>query len=278
MLFVVLAAAAFARPPECDDVGLKGWKKALAASEEALRVGEMGKADAMLDATETRLACLVELAPSELLGRFARQRAYQTMVEFDEVEAARWVQLARVASPALGWPSWVPDRHIVRRLDREPDPIEGRVRDAGLLVPDGGGVFLDGRYLEAPVAEADVPHLLQVANNEGVVIDAEWVNGAAFPDSVLGPADLLVPPAPLWFTDPVDPAVARRERRGRRLQSALGVAATSAAMFTSAWLARGAYAEHPTDGLRTVVNGATVGAATLGVGAAGLGVFAVVAP
>jgi len=278
MLVMALIAGALARPPGCEQVGLKGWKKALAASEEALRVGEFGKAGAMLDETEDRLACLEELAPKELLGAVARQRAYQSMMEFDEVQATQWVQLARITTPEFSWFSWVPDRHIVRRLDREPDPMSGRVRDKGLVIPDGGGVFLDGRYLLVPEAEADVPHLLQVANGEGVVVNAEWISGAAFPDYALSSDAAEAPPPPLWFTNPVDPAELRRARRGRRAQSAAGVAAVSAATFVTAWMARGAYSEHPTDGLRTVVNGATVASGALGVGALGIGVFALVGP
>jgi len=278
MLTLALTAAALARPADCEEVGLKGWEKTLQASGEALRVGELAKADAMLDGIEERLPCLVSLVPDELLGRYARQRAYQLMLEFDEVEAARWFLLSRVVDPELGWPSWVPEQHIVRRLEREPEPMVGRVRDRGLTVPEGGGVFLDGRYLTVPEAEADVPHLLQVADGEGRVIDGAWQSGAAFPDRVLGPDDVQVPPPPLWFTDPVDPAEARRQRQGRRAQSALGVAATAGAVFVSAWVARSAYVDHPTGGLRTVVNGATVASGALGVGALGIGVYALVGP
>ncbi len=276
-MWILGLSAALAASPACRDVTLTGWEEALDASEEALRSGQLAKAGAVLAQTEEQLRCVVQVVPPELLARLGRQRAFQRMLDFDEGQAEQWLSLARSVDPAGSWPSWVPERHVVRRLDATLPRVAGRVEGRGLVVPEGGGVFLDGAYLTQPEALVETPHLLQVAGDDGVVTDAFWMMGAAFPPDVLGPP-VDVPAAPMWFTDPVDPAVAKRQRRGHRAEAALGLAALSAAVFGSAWMARGAYADHPTDGLRTVVNGATAASGVVGGGAVLAAGWALVGP
>jgi hypothetical protein len=266
--------SAMAAPPACGEVPLKGWQEALDASEEALRAGELARAEALLTATTEQLPCVSAVVPTQLLSRLGRQIAYQRMLAFDEVEAEQWLALSVSVDPDGAWPAWVPDRPVVRRLGGTELPPVARV-DGGLVVPEGGGVFLDGGYLTTPEARVEVPHLLQVADDQGRITAGRWMMGAAFPPEVLGP-DVPVPAAPLWFTDPVDPAVARRQRRAQRGSAALGVAALAGALYGSAWMARGAYAEHPTDGLRTVVNGTTAASGGVAVVALGAGVWALV--
>ncbi len=265
-----------ARGADCPNVDLDDWRDALDATDEAFTEARLPDARRLLAGTVQVLPCLKVVVPTDLLGRYARQRAFLYSVDQEGIEALGWYNLARVVDPEGAWPAYVPGRHSARDLSREPAPIRGSMEGQGLLVPDGGGVFLDGRYLFEPVAEAEVPHILQVADGEGVVTWAGWQQGVLFPDNVLGPV-ITVPPAPLWFTDPVDPAVARAEKRKVRFRAAAGFGAMAAGLFGGAHLARASYEQYPTDTMRGVVNGATVGsgvAATAGLVAATLGVVA----
>lgn len=271
-MWILSVGVALAQQPACEPASVQGWEAALDAGEESLRTGAIARASALLERTEEQLRCVVEVVPEPLMVRLGRLRAYEHMIDVDAIEAQRWLGLSLSLDPRGRWPSWVPDAHVARTLEA-PEVVIGRA-DGGLAVPEGGGVFLDGRYLVEPVAQSEVPHLLQVAGADGVVTQAWWIDGAAFPPEVLGPA-VPVPPAPLWFTDPVDPAALRRQRRARRLESAGSLALLSGALFGSAWLARTAYDAHPTDGLRTVVNGTTAASGAAGGLAIGAAIWAV---
>lgn len=276
-MLVVAALAVFsvASAQDCPDVDLDDWRDALAATDAAFEAAQLPKVRAILEGTAKVLPCLKVVVPTDLIGRYARQQAFLRMVDQDGVEATSWFQLARAADPQGSWPPYVPGRHTARDLSREPAPTQGQVEGLGLVVPEGGGVFLDGRYLVSPTAEAEVPHLLQVANGSGEVTFAAWQQGSVFPDVVLGPP-AAVPPAPLWFTDPVDPAVARAERRHNRYLAAGGLGAMAVGLFGGALLARQTYDGHPTDGLRVLVNGATIGSGAAATGALVVGTIGLV--
>ena len=274
MLLALIVA--MAHGADCPDVDLDDWREALDATDAAFAEARLPEARSLLLGTVQVLPCLEEVVPTDLLGRYARQRAFLLMVDQEAIEANGWYQLARAIDPEGAWPSYVPGRHTARDLSREPAPLQGKVEGAGLLVPDGGGVFLDGRYLVEPVAEAEVPHILQVADGNGLVTFASWQEGSVFPEKVLGPV-VTVPPAPLWFTDPVDPAVARAEIRRKRFLATAGLGAMAAGLFGGAHLARVSYVEHPTDTMRGVVNGATVGAGVAATGALVAGTLGLVA-
>ena len=98
-MWILGLSAALAASPACRDVTLKGWEEALDASEEALRAGQLGKAGAVLDQTEEQLRCVVQVVPQELMARLGRQRAFQRMLDFDEVQAEQWLSLARSVDP-----------------------------------------------------------------------------------------------------------------------------------------------------------------------------------
>jgi len=261
---------------DCPDVDVDDWREALDATDAAFAEARLPQALQLLRGTVTVLPCLETVVPTDMLGRYARQRAFMLMVDQEAIEANGWYQLARGIDPEGAWPSYVPGRHTARDLSREPAPMQGRAEGAGLVVPDGGGVFLDGRYLVEPVAEAEVPHLLQVADGEGRVTFAAWQEGSVFPDRVLGPL-VTVPPAPQWFTDPVDPAVARAEIRRTRFLAAAGLGAMAAGLFGGAHLARVSYLDHPTDTMQVVVNGATIGAGVAATGGLVAGTLGLVA-
>lgn len=252
---------AFARDPSCPELYTWQLQGLLDAVDEEYTNLEFQRAQMLLEAAEPRVPCIVQIVPTKDLARFAIRRSYSLALDLDENEAQRWAQLAFALDPHVRWPDYVPEEHSARALlegleTLKPLEIEGK----GLALPAGGGAFLDGRFLDTPHAEPGIPHLLQVGDGAGELVFSDWIDGATFPPTYIG-APLAEPlKLPRWYTSDGRIKKVRpwTESRSRRLESSLGFAVASGAMYTTALLARAAYDERPTDGLFYTTNGATV--------------------
>lgn len=195
LLLALFAQPAHALPAHCTeatratdlDVELE------VAARAALRSGAVGRGAVVgrLDEVGEELTCLDHAADRVQLARFAQLRAIAAFFSQDEPEYTRWVRAARLAAPALDWPQDTPVPLVQledeQELERVPDAyfsLEGR----------GRAVVSNGRPLLAPEAIADTPHLLQVLDRTGRVVRAEWIDGALFPEDLLGGDGPLVPP------------------------------------------------------------------------------------
>lgn len=262
-MLALSALQALARDPSCPDLTVAQFQALIDQVDEAYLGFEVKKAGALLAAAEPRVPCIVEVVPTADVARFAIRRSYSVALELDMSEAQRWLALARSLDPEIPWPGYIPGDHEVRDLTApiaEPLPLRGK----GLVVPPGGGVFLDGRFLERPEAEPGVPHLLQVGDGGGAFVLALWQDGTAFPEEVLGPPLASDPTLPAWYGKPlgtVKPVRTPRpwtESRLRRLEASAGLLAAGGALYGSALVARTAYEQRPTDGLFYAVDGATL--------------------
>lgn len=267
-------APALARPLDCPELFNDQFAAALDEVDAAFEAADFTRARGILQASHERVPCLVEVVPVELMARYALQRAYGEALVIEIEEATRWARLAQALDPAFEWPAYIPSEHEARRLlDGLPPPESASVRGKGLRPDPGGGIFLDGRYLVRPEAEPGIPHFLQVGDGSGEIWLAQWQDGMVFPEDILGPPAAISDEPPAWFGKPPGSVVGPRPVRARRLESSLGFAVAAGTLFGSAWIARTAYEQHPTDGLQLAVNGST--AASAAAGGAALGFFGV---
>lgn len=261
-----LVADAFARDPDCPELHATDLA-ALSDSVDQMYVeNQVASARRALAFAERKLPCMLDVVKKEDVARFAIRYAYS--LEGDP-EAERWVALARALDPELPWPAYVPSGHSIRAVGSEAPPSLSALEGKGFQVPTGGGVFLDGRFLDAPKAEPGVPHLLQVGDGGGNV-ESSWMDGTAFPEDLLGPPlDAPLSP-PAWYAADGSrvkvrkPKEAWSEPRKANLERGAGFALVGGALYGMALAARGAYDDRPTDGLFVTTDGMVVGASAAG--------------
>jgi hypothetical protein len=265
-----LVSPAEARDPSCPDLYLEQFQRFLDEVDLEFEGQRYDNARTLLDAAYPRVPCIVRVVPSTDLAKFAIRRAFSYALDLDENETQRWANLARAVDPQVDWPAYVPADHVVRQTFTTLAPAEAVTAQGGLVIPPGGGVFLDGRFLTAPVAEPELPHLLQVGDAMGRMVVAQWQDGTVFPEELLGPPLAEPPEPPRWFTHPnarIRPPKEPRPwsaARLNRLESSAGFAVAGGTLFASAWVARLAYDDRATDGLFYTVNGATIASGAAG--------------
>jgi hypothetical protein len=281
-----LAAPASAAPTCAEPFSTQDWQLALTAMERAFEAADFDRATQLVAFTEARLPCLPEVVRPGDLARFAQAAAYAALSEGDGENGERWASLALVAAPGLPPPDWIPVSHTARVVlsTTVPPAPAGPTAAAGVLTlsaPAGGGAFLDGRFLPRAEATPGVPHLRQIADRRGRVVDGAWQDGAAFP------ADQLreypeAPSAPAWYQPPalassqssaVDTTVIGApdaKARWGRLTLATGAAAV--VTYGLAWTGRTLWSQQPTDGFRGLTNGATLASGVAAGATVGFGV------
>jgi hypothetical protein len=269
MLLLLPPLVAVAQDAACQSRSIAEFERGLEEVDAAFVGLRFDQAKDLLDRQTDQVRCLVEIVPTSDVAAFDIRKAYAGALSFDPEETVRWGNAARALRPDIQWPSYVPEHHYVRTLLSKVAPVDPAELPDGLVVPESGGVFLDGRFRDTPTAEPDVPHLLQVGDATGRVIVSQWQEGTGFPPALLGPRSAEPPPRPDWSADRASP----RPPRGRLLAAA-ALGAGAGASYVTSWVARGAYARHPTDGWFYVVDGSVVASSGAGLAAVGLAVSA----
>lgn len=226
------------------------------------------KARLLLEAGQPNIPCILQIVPAIDVAAYAIRRAYALELDLDENEAERWASLAFALDPEIEWPAYIPPDHAARRMLDDVPPAETiTLDDKGFVVPLGGGVFVDGRWLAEPRAEQGLPHLLQVGDGTGQLVFSGWIDGVSFPEDFVGPPLAAPLELPKWYSSDGRIRKTARpwsDRRLHRLESSAGFAVVGGTLFTTALLARAAYDDRPTDGLFVTVNGATVASGAAG--------------
>jgi hypothetical protein len=270
--FLLLGASvgtAWARDPDCPELRAADLTALADQVDQLFAEKQVAAARRALVFAEKKLPCVLDVVKTEDVARFALRYAYALAGDVDTPEAQRWALLARALDPSLPWPAYIPAGHQVRELAIGELPAPTTLEGKGLSVPDGGGVFLDGRFLEGPKAEPGVPHLLQVGDAGGN-LETTWIDGTAFPEDLLGPPAGAPPTLPAWYSADGSKVKIQRpkaewsEARRANLERAVGFAAVGGALYGTALSARSAYDVRPTDGLFVATNGAAVAGATAG--------------
>ncbi|MCB9684893.1 MAG: hypothetical protein H6738_15755 [Alphaproteobacteria bacterium] len=277
MLPLLLLGAAWARDPSCPDLYAANFSALIDDVDMAFANMEVERGIGMVISAEPRIPCLIDVPQQQDVARYALRRAWAAALQMNQGDVDRWLGLAKALDPSLPWPSYVPNGHPIRdQADERPTPVVQALDGEGLVVPDGGGVFLDGRFLTKPQGEPGVPHLLQVGDSSGYMAIAMWQDGLAFPDDLLGPPLDTDPVLPEWYGKPLTPGKspkppkpAREKRpwtepRLTNLERGMGFALVGASLWGSALLARSAYDNHPTDALFVATDVGTVGALASG--------------
>jgi hypothetical protein len=270
-LVLVATAAVHARAPTCPELYVPQFERFLEEVDAEFRNQQYDHAKILLDAGYPRIPCIVQVVPTKDLAQFAIRRAYAYALDLDENETQRWASLARALEPSIAWPDYVPAEHAVRKVLDEVEPAVAVTPEGqGLLVPERGGIFLDGRFVTTPTAEPELPHLLQIGDAMGRLTYSDWQDGTMYPKQFVGPPLTEIPDVPRWFTHPNARIRPPREphpwtqSRQNRLESASGFALAGGALFGTAWIARLAYDQRATDGLFYIVDGATVASGAAG--------------
>ncbi len=202
-LALLSASAVYAQDEACTGTfAVSEWREAMDAVDRAVSVGKGGLAQNILDQIFDALRCSGTLADPVDLGRFARQMSVTAFSRQEFDEATRWAQLAREAlGDDASWSDTLVRTDAYTRLEEELENPQVSGPDArGLLAPKKGGILIDGRLATRPEASVSVPHLVQVADKSGLPLEGRWMDGAAFPDDLLG--EDVVAVRPKWYVDP----------------------------------------------------------------------------
>lgn len=200
---VMLALPAQAQDEGCtSDYPLNDFIHTLNSVDTKIAAFDVEGARVELGVAQLRLTCTSEPVHPNLLARFAREQAYTAFLDQDEDMMLRWQSLA-----LGGEAPWVVDEeHPFRSTlnDTEKAPLGGP-EGAFLNVPKGGGILLNGRLIDKPLAPIDGPNFVQVFDKSGQRLDAYWQEGGVFPMNYLR-ADEIASVTPTWYTAP-DPAM-----------------------------------------------------------------------
>lgn len=193
----------------CEAYPHSAWRADMDAVDVELAEVDVQGARRALGTIQTRVRCLDQIARPDHLARLGRQVAWVFWFDQDLDQAQKWGLLAKVAAPTLPWPAGVAADDAFRvELDRLTVPPTGGPEGVVMKVPAKGAAFANGQLLDAPVAPAEVPVLVQITDARGGIVQAWWQDGAAFPPSQLS-AEPYLGKAPKWWTGPapIDPSV-----------------------------------------------------------------------
>lgn len=198
-MIALLALTAGAQATICADrLSPPELTLALGLSIDALADGQSQQVYERLSPIVDRVPCLTEVVDAELLAELMRVIS-QVHHELGNADAATWWATGSKASAELGWSYIYGDDHPFRVMYSAARPARPiRLDDAGLLVPPGGALFVNGRMVQLPEAPDEGPVLVQVFDHKQQLVDAWWQSGAAFPSMVLSGRARVVQ-KPLWW-------------------------------------------------------------------------------
>ena len=158
----------------------------VAEANKRLNDVDMNGALELVTEAGRQLRCLPTPVDPKALARFARTMSVLGFYGQDEFAAIRYGLMQRAAYPDLPYDDSLPEGHPYRDLmEMTDDPISGSASEA-LVVPRNGRFLMNGHEVEGASAWAEVPQFVQVVDKEGVVLDAYWQDGAAFPPRWIG--------------------------------------------------------------------------------------------
>jgi len=195
-----LCAPAVAQEEACPaDANVAQLREQIDTATRALTEANLASARPALSRAQFLFVCVPEPADSADLAQFARQMAFLYFYKQDEFSATSWGLLSRYADRKLPWPADILPTHPFRELlEQVEDTPMGGPAALGLLPPKGGGIFLDGRLITEPRANAEVPHLVQVFDKKGALVKAYWQEGAVFSGDLLS-SETTPPKPPKWY-------------------------------------------------------------------------------
>ena len=207
---------------------------AMNTAEERLANFDSTSMRAELDVAHDRLFCTYQHIHPNLLTRYGRLLALAYFFDQDDFGTQQWLRMSKLAGQAP-WPLAMDEEHPFRVVESELDePWITGPEGAGVSPPKGGGVFVDGKLLEAAEVAAETPHFLQVFGRNQQVISNLWIDGANLPMDLLK-LGTEPPPRPPWYVEPdpnldpmvvpePDPAVAARIEAAKREREAMAKA------------------------------------------------------
>lgn len=192
-LLFALFATASAQEQVCSTIyTVEELRTAVAEAQALVEQGRGARAVEVLGATGDVLHCMDQLVPRSDLVVYAETRAIAGFLTQEPELAMRWGQLVTVLEPEHAWSENAAGVQML--LEEAPELRVTSLDDQGFALEKRGSIFFDGAFLPKPVATTGVPHLVQVFNGKGHLLEGFWQDGAAFPEHLLGPPTKLSEP------------------------------------------------------------------------------------
>ena len=291
VLFLLLVGANAHASTDCDepDQSAQGLEKQVDLIDSGLAQGDLTFASQRLRSLLATMHCQPTPVDPKVLGRFALQVAVVAFYQQDDDSVVRYGQLAALTVPDLEPPSWLtPDHPLNVELARlaPPEPV---LVPGVLVVPKGGGFFLNGALLLEPSAHAEVPGLVQVFDRDAARLASFWQDGAAFLPLTLSESG-KPPRPPSWYgaaaeNPPSSVPKPVKDSPGYRpnwalLGTGIGLGAAAAGLYAGATLQAAAMPHDQTgdelSGHQTAANLLVTGAVLTGAAATGIAVAGLV--
>ena len=126
------------------------------------------------------LPCMEQLTNRTQLARYAWLHGFMAFNEQDEEGALQWGLYARVIDDSAPRPMELPPTHPYPSLLAEAEDPKTIASDGFLVVPDRGGVFVNGALITTPEALDEQQNLVQILDRAGYPKDTYWQDGATF--------------------------------------------------------------------------------------------------
>lgn len=184
-MIALLLQVAYAQ--SCDSIYTnKELEVAIGDVDRLFGDADLDRALNVLRRTENLIPCMKELADKKLLGRFALNYAVISFLQQDSVQATRWGHFFKglhEEGEEMDWgehPAATPLQNI---LEMEPlDEPDTPGPKAGFAHPKNGAVFIDAAFVAQPEIQPGTPHLVQVFQKGGYLVEAYWQDGDVWKD------------------------------------------------------------------------------------------------
>lgn len=166
--------------------------------DAALVEADLGSAKSGLASLDKGWPCIEDFAYPPILAQYARDMGLLRFYEQDEPQAIKWGLYARALDPNGAWPGELGSDHPYMALLDEEEPASETRAEGWLVPPEGGAIFVNGKFAPEPTAFGGVPAFVQHFDKVGYPVQNYWQDGAAFLEEAISAEGEATPPPKFW--------------------------------------------------------------------------------
>ena len=219
MLLLLSLIAPAAAGPCAEDYTSDNFLEDLTSAQTSLRGNDDYAFINSVSGLQGGLDCLSEALPPRVLASAYRLIGAQIVLEGSTADGQKWFRTALELDPTFQWDITEFSQEGTDALVRDAWNAERGVSHAqdfvagkALAIGPDQRLYLDGVEIEEPAASPNRYHLLQLMDSDGLIKSVWVLDGAAYPERLLGAPeeDAVV------AVDPVDEGDSKREKKEKK--------------------------------------------------------------